>query len=64
MVHGDQDEIVPISQSHAMHTKLQEQGVESTLIVVAGAKHGRPINLFTSQEEKSRVINFFNKHLK
>ena len=47
-----------------MHTKLKEKGVESTLIIISGAKHGRPIHLFTSQEEKTRVINFFNKHLK
>jgi len=63
-VHGLKDDIVPISQSETMHAKLQEQGVESTLIVLPEAGHGTPLSAFVSKEEQSRVVEFFNTHLK
>jgi acetyl esterase/lipase len=39
IVHGDKDDIVPISQSEAMIKKLKDCGVESKLIVKEGKKH-------------------------
>jgi acetyl esterase/lipase len=38
-VHGDADEVVPVSQSVRMHARLTEVGVESTLRIVPGADH-------------------------
>ena len=64
IVHGLQDDIVPVSQSETMHARLQDNGVESILIVLPDAGHGTPVSAFTSAEEQSRVVEFFNAHLK
>jgi acetyl esterase/lipase len=39
MIHGDQDEVVPIGESEAMRDALEHAGAESELIVVEGAGH-------------------------
>jgi len=64
IVHGKEDPIVPLNQSECLHAKLQAAGVESTLVVIPGARHGTPEQLFTSSEEKERVGAFFDRHLK
>jgi acetyl esterase/lipase len=38
-IHGDQDKLVPLSQSQAMKAALDAAGVENELIVVKGASH-------------------------
>jgi acetyl esterase/lipase len=40
IVHGDQDQLVPLDQSIELNDALQKAGVASTLIVVKGGKHG------------------------
>lgn len=62
IVHGDQDPGVPIEQSKKLHEKLRSFGVESTLKVVAGAGHGGAE--FQSEEIKTVVLKFFERHLK
>ena len=64
IVHGKKDDVVPISQAEEMHAKLQEKGIESTLIIKPEAGHGTPANAFNSKEDKKRVVDFFDKHLK
>jgi acetyl esterase/lipase len=39
IVHGDKDDVVPISQSEAMIDKLKENGVECKLLVKKGKPH-------------------------
>ena len=40
LMHGDQDELVPIKQSELMESALKQAGVKVTLVKVAGGQHG------------------------
>jgi len=59
MIHGDNDWIVPVAQSEALHARLQELGVESRLVVVRGQNHAFPL----TAAQMSDVAAFFNKRL-
>lgn len=59
IMHGDQDELVPLSESRNLLEELQKHGVESELIVVPGAAHG----FFKEPDLHQDVVNFFKKHL-
>ena len=39
-VHGDKDDIVPLSHAANLHNKLQTVGVTSELVVIPGGNHG------------------------
>ena len=58
------EQIVPVQQSEALHAALEAAGVDSTMVVLPGAGHGTPEEMFTSQEEKDRVVAFLERHLK
>lgn len=60
IVHGDKDELVPLSQSELLETALKKVGVEATLEVVKGAGHGfgRP-----KPDMMARIQAFFDRHL-
>jgi acetyl esterase/lipase/peptidoglycan/xylan/chitin deacetylase (PgdA/CDA1 family) len=67
-VHGDSDQLVPLSQSERMHAKLQQVGVPSKLVAVANANHGlTPLTgtvISPSRQEVTRtVVEFFQKEL-
>ena len=62
IMHGDEDKLVPISQSELLDEALRKAGVESTLIRVAGNGHGGPG--FLNAENRKRIEDFFAKHLK
>lgn len=51
MIHGDLDELVPVSHSRNILPKFEEVQVGSELIVVEGAKHG-----YTDEQKESIVI--------
>lgn len=59
IMHGDQDDLVPLSQSEHLLAALRKAGVDSTLHVVKGAGHG-----FGGRELDARVDEFLDKHLK
>jgi acetyl esterase/lipase len=59
IVHGDQDNTVPLSQSESLHEALKKAGADVTLHVVKGGGHG-----FGSPEIDKLVSEFFDKHLK
>jgi acetyl esterase/lipase len=59
ILHGDQDDVVPINQSELLAEALKKAGVEVTYHVVAGAGHG-----FGGPEIDAMVTAFFDKHLK
>lgn len=40
LIHGDQDDLVPVSASEIMYEELQEKEVTSKLIIIEGASHG------------------------
>lgn len=60
IVHGDEDPLVPVGQSEILQQKLVEAGVDSTLHVVKGGKHGP----FNSPEQHEAVRKFFDRVLK
>ena len=40
LIHGDADELVPVSNSHILNSAFQEHGVRNELIIIPGAGHG------------------------
>ncbi len=69
ILHGDQDNVVPLEQSQLLFKQLQQYGVESKLVIVQGAGHGfvragdQPINPGLSETNR-QIVEFFIKHLK
>ncbi|HBC89592.1 MAG TPA: lipase [Lentisphaeria bacterium] len=59
ILHGDKDPIVPVEQSITFHDALKAAGLDSTLKVYKGAKHG---NL--GGDSLKQVEDFFDKNLK
>jgi acetyl esterase/lipase len=62
VIHGDQDPIVPYSQSTTFVEALKKAGIDATLITVKDGKHGGPG--FTTGENEKQIELFFEKHLK
>jgi len=62
LVHGDKDEIVPVSHSKNMYKKLKEMNVVSELYVVEGGAHGP--GLVNTPEWKIEFVNWMDEHLK
>jgi acetyl esterase/lipase len=62
IMHGTDDKTVPMNQSELLDEALRKAGVETTLIRVAGNGHGGPG--FTSPENRKRIEEFLEKHLK
>jgi acetyl esterase/lipase len=60
MIHGDKDELVPISHSRNMLEALRKANVECKLVVIEGAAHG-----FNAKQNKTVVpamVGWFEKH--
>jgi acetyl esterase/lipase len=68
ILHGDQDELVPLEQSQVLYDKLEAAGVPVELVVVKNAGHGfRPVNgdIQPSLPELVKLVaDFFKKYLK
>jgi len=62
IMHGEQDNVVPISQSELLDEALRKAGVECTFVRIPGNGHGGPG--FASPENRKRIEEFFAKHLK
>jgi acetyl esterase/lipase len=62
ILHGDKDPTVPYSQSEMLEEALKKAGVEVTLVNVKGAGHGG--KEFQTEENRKRIADFFEKHLK
>ena len=61
ILHGDQDPLVPLSQSEVLNDDLKKAGVKTTLHVVKGAGHG----WFRGHPEVDQmVMAFFDQNLK
>lgn len=60
IMHGDQDNLVPVEQSKMLYEKLKAAGTDATLIVMEGQGHG-----FGPEADAFRpVIEFFKRTLK
>jgi len=70
IIHGENDRIVPFSQSMLLYNALRKAGVEATLIKVQNADHGFRPNPSGATVKPSRkeilelTMNFFDRHLK
>lgn len=62
IVHGDQDPVVPVTQSKFLHEALTKVGVDSELVVLKGAQHAS--GEFFTQTMRDRLTTFFDKQLK
>ncbi len=62
IMQGDMDPLVPASQSEELAAALKKAGVEVTLKILKGAKHGGP--QFSTPESRKLIADFFDKHLK
>jgi dipeptidyl aminopeptidase/acylaminoacyl peptidase len=62
ILHGDQDQGVPLDQSERLNAKLQAAGVPSELHVVKQAGHGGPA--FETPEMHEIIRKFFNARVR
>ena len=61
LIHGDADELVPLSNSERMNKALTEAGVENRMVVIEGAGHG-----FRGEDRdraQAEMVAFFKTHL-
>ncbi|MFC2130522.1 alpha/beta hydrolase fold domain-containing protein [Bacteroidota bacterium] len=61
-VHGTEDPLVPYQQSITLDSMLNIFDIESTLILIDGAKHGGAE--FQTDTLLNQITEFFNRHLK
>lgn len=61
LIHGDRDELVPISHSERFAESMKQAGVECELIVMKGAAHGFPGAQGVQAE--TALLNWFDRHL-
>lgn len=61
LIHGDQDQLVPISNSERIKAAFDEANVTSKLIVIEGAAHG--FRGEDGQRASSALVAWFNEHL-
>lgn len=57
--HGENDQLVPISQSQVFYDALKKAGVDATFHIVKGQGHG-----FRDPETDKMVADFFDKNLR
>ena len=60
IIHGDQDFLVPIQQSHTFVAKAKEAGATAQLVVKPGAAHGWA----DRQPDYEQFAEWFNAHLR
>lgn len=61
VMHGDQDNTVPIKQSELVVKALRQAGVDVTCLPVPGGGHGKG---FDTARHRQTGLDFFDKHLK
>jgi acetyl esterase/lipase len=66
IIHGDQDNVVPVEQSLVLDEQLKKGGVRSELIIIRNGTHGiYGENISpTGQELSDRITAFLEEHLK
>ena len=66
LLHGDKDDIVPISQSEILADKLYENGVEYEFVIVSEGHHGftpYPDCLNGNRDMREIILRFLDKYL-
>jgi acetyl esterase/lipase len=62
IIHGSEDNVVPLRHSQLLAEKLKAVGVDVTLEILPGAAHGGPG--FLNAERQQAIVEFFKKNLK
>jgi len=60
IIHGDQDQLVPLQQSQRIVEEFKKARVKTNLIVKKGARHG----WLGLDKDESQLIDWFDKYLK
>ena len=60
--HGDEDPVVPLSQSREVERRLKQADLDVTLHVLTGAGHGGM--RFSDDERYALIKAFVDKHIK
>jgi acetyl esterase/lipase len=64
IMHGEQDDVVPVGQSELLHRALVEAGLDSTLMIIPGMGHGAmELDEDRWAELQRSVIGFFERTL-
>jgi len=63
IIQGDQDHLVPVVQSTALHERLDSLGVENEILILAGVDHGF-IGATSEEKEKIQhmIVSFITSH--
>ena len=61
IVHGSEDNVVPLRHSQLLAEKLKAAGVDVTLEIIPGSSHGGP--QFLTADRQRQIVEFFKKHL-
>ena len=61
IIHGDQDRLVPLSDSERFYNALKKNGNDATLLVIHAGHGGRE---FFQPDLLGKTISFFEKHLR
>jgi acetyl esterase/lipase len=61
LVHGDQDELVPLDHSQRIHQAFQKEGVATDLVVIEGAGHG--FRGEHGERATAALVEWFSRHL-
>lgn len=61
-LHGDKDQLVPITQATMLDERMKEAGADHTLLILEGAGHG--FGGEHQQQAQDAMWAFFDKHLK
>ncbi|MFC1612441.1 alpha/beta hydrolase fold domain-containing protein [Patescibacteria group bacterium] len=69
ILHGEEDEWIPVTQPKALHQALQEAGVESHLEIIEGMMHGWGTDnygkkVFPPEMLEKMIVEFLDKKLK
>lgn len=62
LLHGKDDSLVPCSHSERIYDRLQELGVDSSLVILNGADHAD--NKFFQPQVKELVLDFLDKSVR
>lgn len=62
LVHGDADELVPVSNSETLYEALQEEGVPSRFVTIPGGDHGFSDDGHQSRADRA-MVEWFEEHL-
>ncbi len=64
IMHGDKDDVIPISQSEMLYQALKSAGVNVRLVTIPGAGHNFDISNKKFAPHLKQVIGFFDQMLK